>query len=80
MRGEVVVITCSRVFSLIYAASITLKVGTSIHKGGGNMILMVTIRRAALDEFWSREPVIIRGNLTMGKQLRRVAIEEMGLE
>ena len=36
------------------------------------MILMVTIRRAALDEFWSREPVIIRGNLTTGKQLRRV--------
>ena len=35
MREEVVVITCSHVFSLIYAASITLKVGTSIHKGGG---------------------------------------------
>ena len=43
-------------------------------------ILLMTIRRATLDEFWSREKGMVKGNLKMTKRLGTVAGDELGLE
>ena len=42
--------------------------------------LVISIRRASLDEFWSREPGTVRGNLTMLRDMVKMAKEEIGLE
>ena len=44
------------------------------------MRLLVTIRRDTLDEYWSREPGTVKGNLTMVKRLGKVAGYELGME
>ena len=44
------------------------------------MILMSTIRRVTLDEFWSRETGTVKGNLTTAKRLRNLDSEELGLD
>ena len=43
-------------------------------------ILIVAIRRASLDKFWSREPVTVRVNLTMIRNMGAMAREEIRLE
>ena len=46
----------------------------------GDIILMVSIRTATFDAFWSREPGTFRGNFITVKILRKVAREELGLK
>ena len=43
------------------------------------MKLIVVIRRASLDDFWSNNSGTIKGNLTIVKSLRKVARLEMVL-
>ena len=44
------------------------------------MLLMIEIRRASLDAFWSREPGTFRGYLTMLINLIVTASEYFGLD
>ena len=41
---------------------------------------VISIRRASLDEFWSREPGTVRGDFTMLRKMGRMSREELGLE
>ena len=42
--------------------------------------LLVTIIRNTLDEFWRRDPGMVKGKLTTAKRLGKVAGGELGLE
>ena len=41
---------------------------------------MITIRRELLDAFWSREPGTVRQNLTILRNMRTMAKEELALK